>query len=165
MILTLHSSPHVPSTPPARCGMSWYEPFLLYLTPPHHLATLTPPPSLQKQTPKTQLIAHDKEVYDICFATGQNIFGTVGGDGSVRMFDLRCSSPPPYHPFPARLLTEDRSLEHSTILYEAPDLSPLLRIAWNKLDTNYLATFQTCSNNAVILDIRYLALLPLHLCS
>ena len=25
-----------------------------------------------------------------------------------------------------------RSLEHSTILYESPDLTPLLRIAWNK---------------------------------
>lgn len=86
-------------------------------------------------------------MYDICFATGANIFGTVGADGSVRMFDLRsivCIS----------LLIQFRSLEHSTILYESPELSPLLRIAWNKLDTNYLATFQTCSNNAVILDIR-----------
>jgi WD repeat-containing protein 68 len=25
-----------------------------------------------------------------------------------------------------------RSLEHSTVLYESPDLTPLLRIAWNK---------------------------------
>lgn len=43
-------------------------------------------------TPKTQLIAHDKEVYDIAFATGKDIFGTVGNDGSLRMFDLRCLS-------------------------------------------------------------------------
>mmetsp|Transcript_10847 Transcript_10847/g.11269 ORF Transcript_10847/g.11269 Transcript_10847/m.11269 type:complete len:333 (+) Transcript_10847:27-1025(+) len=90
---------------------------------------------LVKLTPRTQLIAHDKEVYDLTFATGSNIFGTVGADGSVRMFDLR-------------------SLEHSTILYESPDLTPLLRIAWNKIDTNYIATFQSCSNTAVILDIR-----------
>lgn len=39
--------------------------------------------------PKTQLIAHDKEVYDIAFASGKDIFGTVGADGSLRMFDLR----------------------------------------------------------------------------
>ena len=47
-----------------------------------------------------------------------------------------------------------RSLEHSTILYESPDLTPLLRIAWNKQDPNYLATILTDSPKAVILDIR-----------
>lgn len=40
-------------------------------------------------SPKTQLIAHDKEVFDIAFACGKDIFGTVGADGSLRMFDLR----------------------------------------------------------------------------
>lgn len=43
----------------------------------------------QTQKVKTQLIAHDKEVFDIAFATGKNIFATVGADGSIRMFDLR----------------------------------------------------------------------------
>ena len=52
---------------------------------------------ISTMTPKTQLIAHDKEVYDIAFAAGKDIFGTVGADGSLRLFDLR-------------------SLEHSTIL-------------------------------------------------
>eukprot|EP01038_Epipyxis_sp_PR26KG_P009529 gene9529-12836_t len=85
--------------------------------------------------PKTQLIAHDKEVYDIAFACGKDIFGTVGADGSLRMFDLR-------------------SLEHSTILFESTDLTPLLRLAWNKLDPNYIATIHTESNKAIILDIR-----------
>ncbi len=46
---------------------------------------------------KTQLIAHDQEVYDISFAKGRggaaNTFATVGADGSVRMFDLRCVDP------------------------------------------------------------------------
>eukprot|EP00599_Poterioochromonas_sp_BG-1_P013980 CAMPEP_0173164130 /NCGR_PEP_ID=MMETSP1105-20130129/20356_1 /TAXON_ID=2985 /ORGANISM="Ochromonas sp., Strain BG-1" /LENGTH=217 /DNA_ID=CAMNT_0014084365 /DNA_START=30 /DNA_END=680 /DNA_ORIENTATION=+ len=78
-------------------------------------------------TPKTQLIAHDKEVYDIAFACGKDIFGSVGADGSLRMFDLR-------------------SLEHSTILYETPDLSPLLRLAWNKQDPNYIAVIQAEGN-------------------
>ena len=44
----------------------------------------------QTKTTKTQLIAHDKEVYDIAFAKGKDVFATVGADGSVRMFDLRC---------------------------------------------------------------------------
>jgi len=51
---------------------------------------------------KTQLIAHDKEVYDIAFSRaggGRDMFASVGADGSVRMFDLR-------------------HLEHSTIIYE-----------------------------------------------
>lgn len=44
---------------------------------------------VNKLQPKTQLIAHDKEVYDIAFACGRDVFGTVGADGSLRMFDLR----------------------------------------------------------------------------
>jgi hypothetical protein len=73
---------------------------------------------------KTQLIAHDKEVYDIAFSRaggGRDMFASVGADGSVRMFDLR-------------------HLEHSTIIYEDPQHTPLLRLAWNKQDPNYLAT-------------------------
>ena len=62
---------------------------------------------------KTQLIAHDKEVYDIAFSKaggGRDMFASVGADGSVRMFDLR-------------------HLEHSTIIYEDPHHTPLLRWA------------------------------------
>lgn len=35
----------------------------------------------------------------------------------------------------------NRHLEHSTIIYEDPQHSPLLRLSWNKQDPNYLATF------------------------
>jgi WD40 repeat protein len=73
---------------------------------------------------KTQLIAHDKEVYDIAFAS-RSVFGSVGAEGSVRLFDLR-------------------SLEHSTIIYETgqgtDSQKPLLRLAWNKSDPNFIAT-------------------------
>jgi len=89
-------------------------------------------------TVKTQLIAHDKEVYDIAFsklATGREIFASVGADGSVRMFDLR-------------------HMEYSTIVFEEPNRKPLLRLAWNKSDHNYLATFARGSNEAYILDVR-----------
>lgn len=84
---------------------------------------------------KTQLIAHDKEVYDIVFSPTKDVFASAGADGSVRMFDLR-------------------SLEHSTILYESPTMNPLLRVAWNKTDHNYLATVQSDDNSIVVLDIR-----------
>jgi WD repeat-containing protein 68 len=62
---------------------------------------------------RTQLIAHDREVFDLAFARGKDVFASVGADGSVRMFDLR-------------------SLVNSTIIYESPELEPLLRLEWNK---------------------------------
>ncbi|GAA5842521.1 hypothetical protein JCM3766R1_002617 [Sporobolomyces carnicolor] len=56
--------------------------------------------------PVTQLIAHDREVYDVAWSpASREVFASVGADGSVRMFDLR-------------------SLEHSTILYEAAPPPP-----------------------------------------
>jgi WD repeat-containing protein 68 len=90
---------------------------------------------IETQTARTQLIAHDRECFDIAFARGKDVFASAGADGSVRMFDLR-------------------SLEHSTIIYETKTLEPLLRLEWNKQDPNYLATFMTDSRRTVILDIR-----------
>ena len=91
-----------------------------------------------KESIKAQLIAHDKEVFDIGFQD-VNIFATVGADGSMRMFDLR-------------------SLEHSTILYETSqagmDGKPLLRLGWNNQDPSYIATFEPDSNKVIILDVR-----------
>ena len=87
---------------------------------------------------KTQLIAHDKEVYDIAFSRaggGKDMFASVGADGSVRMFDLR-------------------HLEHSTIIYEDAQRDPLLRLGWNKQDPNYLATFAMDAIEVIILDVR-----------
>ncbi|KAL2381817.1 hypothetical protein RJ035_006321 [Blastomyces gilchristii] len=107
-------------------------------------------------TAKTQLIAHDKEVYDVRFcANSVDVFVSCGADGSVRMFDLR-------------------SLEHSTIIYEpsekneklanpgnltppshnAPWPPPLLRIAASPHDAHLLGTFSQDSNIIRILDVR-----------
>lgn len=83
----------------------------------------------------TQLIAHDKEVYDIAFAKGTDIFASAGADGSVRLFDLR-------------------SLDHSTIIYETPDYAAVLRLTWNKQDPNYISTILVDSQSVVILDVR-----------
>ncbi|KAK9449329.1 WD40-repeat-containing domain protein [Limtongia smithiae] len=85
---------------------------------------------------KTQLIAHDKEVFDARFTAGSvDVFASVGADGSVRVFDLR-------------------SLEHSTIIYEPVNPPPLLRISTNARDANMLATFAVDSSVVHVLDIR-----------
>ncbi|PSN54334.1 DDB1- and CUL4-associated factor 7 [Blattella germanica] len=53
-----------------------------------------------------------------------------------------------------------RHLEHSTIIYEDPQHTPLLRLAWNKQDPNYLATIamDACEvrddHKALIWDIQ-----------
>ncbi|KAJ5579849.1 uncharacterized protein N7459_005834 [Penicillium hispanicum] len=131
-------------------------------------------------TAKTQLIAHDKEVFDVRFcANSVDVFVSCGADGSVRMFDLR-------------------SLEHSTIIYEPSDKNdkpvmspgnsspsgpsqsgmfpppPLLRIAgmgtpaWRLVsseriltkilasphDAHLLATFSQDSGVVRVLDVR-----------
>ncbi|KAJ2472448.1 hypothetical protein GGI02_001579 [Coemansia sp. RSA 2322] len=122
---------------------------------------------IETQQAKTQLIAHDREVFDVSFVAGsQDIFASAGADGSIRMFDLR-------------------SLDHSTILYEAPaavapsssDPSlgdaayysenagvpsarlasltpPLLRLSCNALDPNYIATFALDSHRVSVIDVR-----------
>lgn len=90
---------------------------------------------LEKQQTKTQLIAHDKEVFDFAFANDTNLFATVGADSSLRLFDMR-------------------TLEHSTILYEAPNGASLLRLVWNKLNHFHIATIMADSNAAIVLDVR-----------
>ncbi|KAF5731316.1 WD40 protein [Tripterygium wilfordii] len=90
---------------------------------------------IEKGVVETQLIAHDKEVYDIAWGDAR-VFASVSADGSVRIFDLR-------------------DKEHSTIVYESPQPdTPLLRLAWNKQDLRYMATILMDSNKVVILDIR-----------
>lgn len=109
---------------------------------------------IDTSTALTQLIAHDREVYDVAWLPGStDIFVSVGADGSLRAFDLR-------------------SLEHSTILYETPapknvpppsaspsasarpHTSPLLRIGFNPSDSNYMSTFHMDGNEIQILDMR-----------
>nr|AMQ23637.1 WD repeat transcription factor 2 [Silene littorea] len=90
---------------------------------------------VEKGVVETQLIAHDKEVYDIAWGEA-GVFASVSADGSVRIFDLR-------------------DKEHSTIVYESPEPdTPLLRLAWNKRDLRYMATVLMDSNKVVVLDIR-----------
>ncbi|KAI9311273.1 WD40-repeat-containing domain protein [Dichotomocladium elegans] len=102
--------------------------------------------NIETNQAKTQLIAHDSDVYDVAFMHGStDMFASVGADGSVRMFDLR-------------------SLEHSTILYEAPSSdsmpfhpasNPLLRLQFNRTNTNLIATFHMDSSSVIVIDIRH----------
>lgn len=121
---------------------------------------------------KTQLIAHDSEVFDVKFIhNSTNVFASVGNDGSMRVFDLR-------------------SLEHSTIIYEpgpallagsgvsgvsgvsgaggagsrsplarGPTPAPLssnalLRLSASNIDQHHLATIGANSSNVIIIDMR-----------
>ncbi|KAM7255135.1 hypothetical protein ACFE04_020376 [Oxalis oulophora] len=104
---------------------------------------------IERLTVDSQLVAHDKEVYDISWG-GYNVFASVSGDGSIRVFDLR-------------------DKEKSTIIYEnlnnnKADTSsssssssnlPLLRIEWNKSDPRLMAAVGMDSNKVVIMDIRF----------
>lgn len=103
---------------------------------------------------KTQLIAHDLEVFDVKFIHDLvHLFALVGNDGLIRVFDLR-------------------SLEHSTIIYEPPTAAPsiaaggsrtqrlnahshaLLKLSTSNLDQHHLATIGANSNQVIVIDMR-----------
>ena len=88
---------------------------------------------LNKQSIKTQLIAHDKEVFDIQFRNDENIFISGGADGSVRLFDLRM-------------------LDHSTIIYETKGC--INKLAWNLQTPNLIAALSLDKNIIFIFDSR-----------
>ncbi|KAL0013901.1 hypothetical protein SO802_000970 [Lithocarpus litseifolius] len=68
---------------------------------------------IEREVVDTQLIAHDKEVYDIAWG-GVGVLASVSADGSVHIFDLR-------------------DKEYLTIIYESsePD-TPLVRSWWRR---------------------------------
>lgn len=97
--LALLSNSKTPDHTAPLTSLDWntVSPSLIITSSIDTTCTIWDIPSL---TAKTQLIAHDKEVYDVRFcAKSVDVFVSCGQDGSVRMFDLR-------------------SLEHSTIIYE-----------------------------------------------
>jgi len=83
-----------------------------------------------------QIIAHDKDVYDISFSKKfENYFVTTGADGSIRGFDLR-------------------NLAESDVLFESQELTPLTRIAWNLQNEYFLSALCLEKNYFFIIDIR-----------
>jgi WD repeat-containing protein 68 len=158
--LALLSNSKTPDHTAPLTSLDWntVSPSLIITSSIDTTCTIWDIPSL---TAKTQLIAHDKEVYDVRFcAKSTDVFVSCGQDGSVRMFDLR-------------------SLEHSTIIYEPTTKEdrdhgrtsptqpqqpqqqqtmssppPLLRLATSPHDTHLLATFAQDSQTIRILDVR-----------
>jgi len=88
---------------------------------------------LNKLNIRTQLIAHDKEVFDIAFSQNEHVFISTGADGSIRLFDLR-------------------SLEHSTIMYETKD--PISRIAFNTENSHLISAMVWKKDTVNIIDSR-----------
>lgn len=99
---------------------------------------------------KTQLIAHDLEVFDVKFLHhSTSVFASVSNDGLMRMFDLRL-------------------LEHSTIIYEPtaatvpPPHAPaahynplaLVTLAASNVDQHHLATVGVNLNQVLVIDMR-----------
>lgn len=90
---------------------------------------------LNKNTIRTQLIAHDKEVFDIAFSQNEHVFISTGADGSIRLFDLR-------------------SLDHSTIIYETKDQTPITKIAWNMHNSSFISALAWEKDTVYIIDSR-----------
>lgn len=91
--------------------------------------------NLQKQYNECQLFAHEKEVFDVTFGTNTYLFATVGADGFAKLFD-------------------QRDPKRATLIFKNPDELPLVRIAWNRSNTNYFAAFAMNNNRILILDRR-----------
>lgn len=98
--------------------------------------------SKERYVAKTQLIAHDSEVYDVKYIYGDtNVFASCSADGSVRIFDLR-------------------NLEQSTIIYESADSNAdgstekLVRLACSSYNANQVAVLAEDSRAVRILDLR-----------
>ena len=70
---------------------------------------------IENNTVETQLIAHEKAVYDVSYAAQDSVFSTVGEDGSVRVFD-------------------QRKLDSSSIIYESE--APIFKVQWNLNNPN-----------------------------
>ncbi|WVQ81310.1 hypothetical protein IAT38_003433 [Cryptococcus sp. DSM 104549] len=132
-MLTNSKSPHA-SLPPVT-SFSWNP------KAPHSIVTCSIDTTatlwdINTSQALTQLIAHDKAVYDLSWLPdSSDIFVSVGADGSLRAFDLR-------------------QLEHSTILYESSKDTPLARIAFSKKEQHMLACFGLDDSKIMILDMR-----------
>ena len=75
-------------------------------------------------------------IYDVSFQqTNKDVFGTVGEDGCVRLFDMR-------------------NLDKFTTLYKHPKARPMLSLRWNKQSPFHLAVMLMGSKQIDVLDVR-----------
>ena len=98
-------------------------------------------PQMVSGTLKTQLVAHDNQVYDVSFSrsgSGRDVIVSCSADQSVRLFDLR-------------------ELSTSTVLYEssgATQSRALVRVSCSKQNEHLISTFAIDSSEILILDTR-----------
>ena len=90
---------------------------------------------IDQQGITTQLVAHDKAVYDISFSLEQSVFATVGEDGSVRLFDTR-------------------ELRNSNIVYESNPRVGLTHVKWNLKNPHMMAVVAQDDNKVMLFDKR-----------
>lgn len=86
---TAHSSSTVQNSAAPITSLSWCpsDPTLLVTASYDTTCTIW---NVETGTIKTQLIAHDKEVFDVAFAPNRSdTFVSVGAEGSLRLFDTR----------------------------------------------------------------------------
>eukprot|EP00186_Timspurckia_oligopyrenoides_P001832 CAMPEP_0182446340 /NCGR_PEP_ID=MMETSP1172-20130603/4138_1 /TAXON_ID=708627 /ORGANISM="Timspurckia oligopyrenoides, Strain CCMP3278" /LENGTH=359 /DNA_ID=CAMNT_0024642255 /DNA_START=147 /DNA_END=1226 /DNA_ORIENTATION=+ len=76
----------------------------------------------------------EREVFDVGFGRGSDQIVTVSGNGTAQLFDLRDNN--------------------SSMIYKSEKGLPLLRVAWNKQDPNYLAVLEMSSNGIMLIDLR-----------
>ncbi|VEU20298.1 DEKNAAC101167 [Brettanomyces naardenensis] len=117
---------------------------------------------------KTQLIAHDSQVFDVKFVFGdKNIFASCSNDGSVRVFDLRnleystiIYEPQTQRPTVARASSSSSSSSSSpsaspALLNSNGNAKALVRLATSNYNANHIAVLEENSNRILILDLRY----------
>ena len=90
---------------------------------------------IHQQGITTQLVAHDKAVYDISFSLGESFFAAVGEDGSVRLFDTR-------------------ELRNSNIVYESEPRVGLTHVRWNHKNPPLMAVVAQDDNKVLLFDKR-----------
>lgn len=110
---------------------------------------------------KTQLIAHDSEVFDVKFLNDStNLFASVGNDGRMRVFDLRSLEhstiiyEPPSSPLPSSTTSSSSTSVNRNLVNTTYNSKALLKLATSSIDQNYLATVGVNSNQVIIIDTR-----------
>lgn len=84
-----------------------------------------------------KMFASPEEVYDICFSSERDLFAQVSGDGALRSLDLR-------------------DLRNSSMLFSTPDGNPLIKLAWNRMDSNYIALIEMDKKYITLVDRRHI---------
>ena len=78
---------------------------------------------------------NNKECYDIAYSADGDSFFTCGGDGAIRMFDMRTNS-------------------KSTLIYESKNKECIMKLSVNQINDNFLSFTSLDSSEVNIIDRR-----------